>query len=295
MIMGAGALGSLIGGLLHLSGFEVILVGRPPHISEIERRGLKISGKMNVTLKIPTSLTPVESDLTILTVKSYDTRSAAKALREFDSPVLSLQNGIGNEETLMEELGGERVIGGVTSYGALRVEPGHVKYTGEGEIVIGEMNGKITERIMMISEIFTRAKMNVRISEDIKMEIWKKAIVNCGINPLTAIAGVKNGVLLEISSLRKLLREVCEEAKRIAEALGITFDEDPVERTFEVAKRTSENFSSMLQDVLNGRRTEIDAINGEIVRTAHSIGAQAPINEALYRLVKVLEGENGRT
>ncbi|MBC7115114.1 MAG: 2-dehydropantoate 2-reductase [Archaeoglobi archaeon] len=293
-IMGAGALGSLIGALLHLSGVEVILIGRPPHITEIEKNGLRISGRMEALLRIPTSLHPVECDLSILTVKSYDTREAARQMKGFEFPVLSLQNGIGNEEILMEELGEERVIGGVTSYGALRVEPGHVKYTGEGEIVIGEMNGELTGRIRRISEVFRKANLNVRISRDVKMEIWKKAIVNCGINPLTAIAGVRNGALLEIPTLRKIMKEVCEEAKRIAESYGIRFDEDPVNKTFEVARKTSENLSSMLQDVMAGRRTEIDAINGEVVRRARALKIPAPINESLYRLVKVLEND-GRT
>jgi len=290
-IMGAGALGSLIGALLHLSGTEVILIGRPPHITEIERRGLRISGKIDALLRIPTSLHPVECDLSILTVKSYDTREAAKQMRDFEFPVLSLQNGIGNEEILMEELGEDRVIGGVTSYGALRVEPGHVKYAGEGEVVIGEMNGEITERVRRIYEVFRKAKLNVRISRDVRMEIWKKAIVNCGINPLTAIAGVRNGALLEIPMLRKLMTEACEEAKRVAEASGIRFDEDPVAKSFEVARKTSENLSSMLQDVMAGRRTEIDAINGEIVRRGKALEIFTPVNESLYKLVRVLEND----
>jgi len=294
VIMGAGALGSLIGALLHLGGVEVTLVGRPPHITEVERKGLKISGKIEALLKIPTSLTPVDADLAILTVKSYDTRETAKSLRHFDFPVLSLQNGIGNEEILMEELGEERVIGGVTSYGALRVEPGHVKYTGEGEIIIGEIDGEITRRILEIAEILRRAKLNTKVSQNIKMEIWKKAIVNCGINPITAIAGVKNGAILEVPTLRRLMKLACEEGKAVAERIGIKFDEDPVEKTVEVARRTSENLSSMLQDVMNGRRTEIDAINGEIVRIARSLGISAPVNESLHRLVRALEGGNGR-
>ena len=290
VVMGAGAIGSLFGGLLALRGEDVLLVGRRSHVDAINSRGLKISGMTDAIVHVRASTHPEEGDLILFTVKSYDTEKAASSLIiNDDTIVLSLQNGLGNEEKIAEVVGREHVIGGVTSYGALFLEPGHVSHTGIGETVIGELDGSITERVSRLSDLLNKAGIRTSVTDSIKRKIWEKLVVNAGINAITAITGVNNGKLLEIPQLRELMRYASLEAVEVGRKQGIDLGYDLIDRVEEVARRTAENRSSMLQDISRGKKTEIDAINGMIVRLGEEVGVDTPVNRILTLLVRGIE------
>ncbi len=290
-VMGAGAIGSLFGALLARAGYDVTLIGREAHVRAIEERGLRVSGLEEFNIKLKATTQAVEAELFLFTVKSYDTEQAARAIPLGEKTViLTLQNGIGNEEIIASIVGIERVISGKTSYGSTLLEPGHIRYTGKGETVIGELDGGVTQRIKAIAELLNSAGIKTSIAIDIKTKIWEKLIINAGINAITAITGLKNGEILKFEELKALVKLAVEEAVAVAIASGIVIKEDMVERTIAVAQATAENQSSMLQDVKKGKKTEINAINGAIVRYGEKYGIPTPVNRVLTALVKGIEG-----
>lgn len=292
MVMGAGALGSLFGGLVANAGYDVTLVAREWHVAAIRKHGLRISGLTEITVDVKAVTSPEAAeppDIVLFTVKSYDTETAAKQLKPCiheETAVVSLQNGLGNEERLSEILGAEHVLGGVTSYGALLKEPGHVAHTGVGDTFIGELDGEISKRALRICEILNDGGIKAEAVADVRKKIWEKLIVNAAINPITAIARVRNEGLLH-GELRWLMEATAREAASVARCAGVNIDvEAAVKKAVEVATKTGKNESSMLQDIKRGKRTEIDAISGEIVKLAEKFGIEAPINKTLHALVK---------
>jgi 2-dehydropantoate 2-reductase len=234
-----------------------------------------------------------QADLIIICVKSYDTKEAvtqAKSLLAENTRVLTLQNGIGNIEIINEIVGSERVIGGATNLGATLLEVGKVRHAGHGETVIGRIDGKITVEMRSIREIFNKVGLETRISRDIKGLLWSKLIINVGINALTAITRLNNGRLIEFEGTRRILREAVTEAIRVAKRkrIKLIYD-DPLAKVEAVCEATATNVSSMLQDVLKKKRTEIDFINGVIVRQGQELGIPVPINSLLVDLVKTIE------
>ena len=182
--MGAGNIGSLFGGFLADAGNDVVLIGRGNHVKAIQRNGLRIegvSGKRVVRVKAVTTPSHLKDafDLILLTVKAYDTRQAvieAKTLIEDNSVLLCLQNGLGLEGFASEIIGRDRVLRGVTSNGALRIESGVVVHTGKGGTIIGELNGKVTERARIIAETFSKAGLLTRVTNNIGVDVWTKLL-----------------------------------------------------------------------------------------------------------------------
>lgn len=292
LIFGAGALGSLIGALLSQRN-EVTLVGRKDHISKIDREGLRISG-LTETLARPIAVEKIEDaasyEFIFITVKSYDTKNAMENLASLGElgTIVTMQNGLGNLE-IVEEFA-DRVIGGTTSHGATFREPGEVLHAGIGDTIIGGSKGVSQEDLNLLAEELTACGMKTDVTQNLTGEIWAKAVVNAGINPLTAILRAKNGFLLKHVPLTAILEEACLEAIRVAEARDISLPKDDlVERTKRVVQITAENMSSMFQDVANGKRTEIDSITGEIVRLGEEKGVGTPINSTLLAMVKGIE------
>jgi len=281
-IFGAGALGSLIGGLLHKAGFDVVFVARGKQLEAL-RRKLIISGIIEEELDVYATDKPEDVDLVFLTVKAYDTEEAAEILRKTDfRAICSLQNGVGNEEILMKYF--ENVVGGVVTYGANLIEYGHVMFAGEGEIYLGDFRGNYAEDFC---EVLKTAGLNARVVDDIERRIWVKAAVNAVINPITAVCRVKNGKILEIEDLWDVAVRLAKECEKVLEAKG--FRVDVVELVRDVASKTAENRSSMLQDIERGKRTEIDFINGVFVREAKKICVDAVYNEIMKKLVRGIE------
>ncbi|MDY6966602.1 MAG: ketopantoate reductase family protein [Halobacteriota archaeon] len=290
MVMGAGAVGSLFGGLLADSGYDVTLVGRSAHVDVICKNGLKISGITKKNIRVKASTDPIYADLVLLTTKSYDTEEATRQIPiDVDTTVVSLQNGLGNLEAISGITGEEKVVGGITFLGSTFIEAGHIKHTGLGRIVIGELDGSITDRTKTISKIFQNAGIPVEVTDDIFSRIWDKLIINVGINAPAALAKIKNGQILEYPEMKWVMVEAIKEAISIAEKIGINISEGLIEETIEVAEKTAQNKCSMLQDFERGRKTEIDAINGAIVRLGGRVGVKTPINRVLYSLVKGIE------
>ena len=298
VIVGPGALGSLLAAFLIRSKEEVWLLDHnKERAQEIAQSGIKVegvSGNWQVNPKICADINEVGSaDLLIISVKSYDTKQAISAIKPLikeDSAVLTLQNGIGNIEIITEAIGSERVIAGVTNLGATFIKPGFIRHAGKGETAIGRIDGKMTVKMRSIRQIFNKAGLETKISRDIKGLIWSKLIVNSGINALSAIVRLNNGRLTEFEGTKKIMRETVTEAMRIAKRkrIKLLFD-DPLAKVEAVAEATGPNISSMLQDVLRKKRTEIDFINGVIVRQGQELGIPVPVNQVLVDLIKTIE------
>lgn len=253
-----------------------------------------ITGAWQVKVRATHDIKDIGSaDLLIICVKSYDTKSAithAKALVQDNTSVLTLQNGIGNIEIISEIVGSERVIGGITNLGVTLLDVGRARHAGKGETVIGRIDAKITVQMRSIRELFNRAGLEMRISKDIKAILWSKLIINVGINALTAITRLNNGKLTEFEGTRRIMREAVTEAVRIAKRkrIKLIYD-DPLAKVEAVAEATAGNISSMLADILRKKRTEIDFINGVIVRLGQELGIPVTVNSMLADLVKTIE------
>ncbi|MCX5703814.1 MAG: 2-dehydropantoate 2-reductase, partial [Candidatus Omnitrophica bacterium] len=251
-------------------------------------------GNWSAQVKATTEVKEIaQADLIIICVKSYDTKEAlmqARPLVGNNTGVLTIQNGIGNIEIIAEAVGADKVIGGVTNQGATLLDIGHIRHAGKGETVIGRQDGKIPVEMRAIREALNKVGLEARISRDIKGLLWSKLIINVGINALTAITRLNNGKLVEFEGTRKILREAVTEATRIAKRkrIKLIYD-DPLAKVEAVCDATAANVSSMLQDVLRKKRTEIDFINGVIVRQAQELGIATPVNSLLVDLVKTIE------
>lgn len=204
--------------------------------------------------------------------------------------VLTLQNGLGNIDVLCRHAGEGRVIAGISTHGANVVGPGHVHHPGTGATVLGELSGKVTDRLGKLQNIFLKAGLApVEISDNVVGLVWDKLITNVGLNAITAVTGVLNGQVLDIPEARELSRRAVQEAIAVAERKGIKLCDNSFEHVEGILRLTGGNRSSMLQDVVRHKRTEIDFINLAVVREAEALGMQAPVNEVLGKLVKVLE------
>ncbi len=286
IVYGAGALGSLFAALLSKK-HDVLVVGREKHIKAIEKKGLVVEGLTNGIFHPKTRWDGSKYELIILTTKAYDTKKAVEeAVERFGKlPFLSLQNGLNNEEEIASIVGKENVIGGITNHGVTFIDYGKIRHAGYGETIIGEMDGKMGNRIRKIARAFNEVGIKTRISERIKEEIWRKAIINSAINPLTTIFKCKNGAIMKYKSL---IREICDEGSKIARKEGYVIN-DAFEKTMEIIEKTADNYSSMLQDVMNGKRTEIEEINGAIASVGKKHGIKACYNIVLTKIIKEME------
>ena len=297
-ILGSGAMGGVYGAKLFEAGFDVTLIDIwPEHVAAIKAEGLQVDGlesgrrfKAKVTDK-PDEVGVV--DLVIVLVKAYDTKTAmagAKSLVGPQTVVVSLQNGIGNVEQLIEVVGAEHVIGGVTSHGSYVVGPGHICHTGHSYTSIGELNGGRSERIVKIGEVLEKAGLApVVISDNVTKLIWKKLMGNISLNAISALCDIRNGQVIEFPETREISRQAVEEAEAVARAKGIAMDYDPVETGWQVIRDTAPNRSSMLQDVSRRKQTEVAVINGAIVREGEALGIPTPVNKTLTALISVIQ------
>jgi 2-dehydropantoate 2-reductase len=203
--------------------------------------------------------------------------------------MVTLQNGLGNVEILQQVFGEERVLGGVTAEGATLLGPGKIKHAGQGDTIVGpgrDSSGPVEKLV----SAFNQAGFNSHSADHVNDLIWGKLIINVGINPLTAITRLKNGRLPDLPGTHMIMEEAVKEAVAVARAKGIDLPyPDPLARVIEVCHATAENVASMLQDVLNQRQTEIDAINGAIVREGKAMNIPTPVNLTLTSLVQAIQ------
>jgi len=283
-IMGAGALGCLYGYLLQ-KRYDVTFVARGNQFRAL-KRGLRITGLVEDFVNVRVLDKPCNADLTLVTVKSYDTYEVAKLLSRVECGiVVSLQNGIGNEEILMRFL--KRVLGGVTTYASNLVDYGWIEFAGVGETFIGDLSGEMVDDVFEIVGIMRECGINAHAVDNIYERKWIKNVINSVVNPITAILKVRNGVLIEIEEIWNLALEVLREGEEVLRGMGFEVELEDTLR--DVILKTAMNRSSMLQDVERGRRTEIDFINGAIVKKAEELGIDVPYNRALICIVKAME------
>ncbi|MCK9430679.1 MAG: 2-dehydropantoate 2-reductase [Candidatus Omnitrophica bacterium] len=298
VIVGPGAMGCLIAAFLSKSKEEVWLLDKnKENAAKINELGISVEGVSGSWQAKPKTTANVEdiakADLILICVKSFHTKQALeqiKPLLQQNTKIMTLQNGIGNIEIISELTGEERVIGGITNEGATLIETGKIRHAGRGETLIGTIDGKVPVEIRSIREIFNKVGLQTKLSRDIKGLIWSKLIINAGINALTAITRLSNGRLTEFEGTKRILREAVTEATRIAKRkrIKLIYD-DPLAKVEAVCEGTSGNISSMLQDVLKNKRTEIDFINGVIVRLGQELGIAVPTNKLLVDLIKTIE------
>lgn len=295
-IVGAGAMGSLFSGFFHRGGIECVVYERDRATVDALDAGLLVRMGMGSEHRIPVRVSPDPAilhacDAIFIFVKSYATAGAARDIAPHlgeGAVVVSLQNGLGNREQLERELPGVRLVYGTTTIGGYREGPSTVVLGGMGEIVIGGADDKALD---LVRGMLGSAGLDVHITPRPDVAVWKKAVINAGINPLGALAGLENGRLLENEHLSALQESIIRESVAVAMAGGISLDpDDMIAAAREVCEKTAANRCSMLQDLDARRKTEIDSINGHIIRAGLKHGVRAPYNEAVYRLVKAREG-----
>lgn len=302
-VVGPGAMGCLFAVYLAEAGHEVrVLDHRPERAKQLSDQGLfaeGVRGEHHQRVLVSVLAEDLaDSELILVCVKSYHTREAIAAVSSAMNPkahVLTLQNGLGNIETLAEAVGLDRVFGGVTSQGATALAPGRVRHAGLGQTIIGAAIGHGQEEALgRAAGALHQAGIETRIDNRVESLVWSKLMVNVGINALTALTRLRNGQLLDYPGTVSCMEKAVSEMLAVAEALRIPLiHDDPVAQVKAVARATAGNVSSMLQDVLAGRRTEIDSINGAIVKRGHCLGLATPVNETLTVLVRTLESSYG--
>jgi len=296
-VIGPGALGTLLGALLGRSGAHVWMLDHSAErAAAIAARGLRVEGgsrawstRVRATARAAKVPAP---DLILICVKTYDTAAAGASAARIrgEAPVLTLQNGLGNVEALGRAVGRRRVLGGTAALGSTLLGPGRVRSAGVHGLVLAEPGGRVTPRLEAAAATFRGADIPVSVSRDLPAALWTKAIVNCAVNPVGALVRLRNGDLLDSPSARRCMRLAAAEGAAVAAAKNIALAHRNMARQVEaVCRATAQNLNSMLQDILLGRRTEVDAINGAVVRSGRAVGVATPVNAALWRLVKALE------
>ncbi len=293
LIAGSGAMACLFAARLMAAGISVALLGSwREGVAAIRQFGVRLvdqdGGLHHYTAPIfsdPTLLKEVPYAISL--VKSYQTERTAKQLAGClakDGLLLTLQNGIGNQEIYERFLGEERVSVGVTTLGATQIKPGMVELAGEGAIMLTPHPG-----LARLQRYLEQAQFQVDITENTASLLWGKLVVNAAINPLTALLRLPNGALLERPGARNLMRSSALETASVAAGLGINLPyRNPVEKVEDIARETAQNFSSMLQDIQRGSPTEIDAICGAVCRAGSASGVPTPINHTFWQLIQSL-------
>ncbi len=299
VIIGPGAMGCLFAFYLLRTGHEVWLLDyREERAAFIRTHGLTIEG-VSGNYQIPFSriTTDVQqfgkADLVIIFVKAYATERAVKQIEpaiKSNTIMVTLQNGLGNIECITAQVPNVYLIAGTTAQGATLLAPGHIKHAGIGETIIGNTKGSGKFHIEFVRDLFMNALIPVNTTEDVMSLLWGKLLINCGINPITAIMQIKNGQLPDSPDLCAVMQRAVEEGIQVARSLGIRIPyENPVEKVLDVCRATADNRSSMLQDIEAGRKTEIEYMNGAIVRLGEQQGISVPVNRFLTEMVRALE------
>ena len=303
VIIGAGAMGGLFAARLAAAGEDVSVVDVwAEHVEAIRTQGLILETGEGVIKALPAAASrsedlAVAADLVIILVKSAMTAAAARSAQELLSPagrVLTLQNGLGNAETIAAVVGAEKVLAGTTAQGATLLGPGRIRHGGRGDTHIGRLAGPADDFCREAAAILTRAGIPAFAEDAVQSLIWGKLVINAGINALTALLRYGNGQLNDHEETRELVKLAVAEAVQVAAAAKIPLPYgDAVEKVLAVAAATATNRSSMLQDILHGRVTEIDAINGALVREGLRLAVPTPVNRTLTLLIQALEKNQG--
>jgi 2-dehydropantoate 2-reductase len=296
-ILGAGAMGSLWAYLLHRAGVDVSLIEKDAGIVKaVSSSGLRVegvSGPETVPARIdfrPPKTTP---DLVLVMVKSHDTHAAVASIKDGLGPrttVVSLQTGIGNDEVLAAVLGAERVVAGATGLTATLLAPGQVLHTGWGDTAVAAKDSLAKEKAEAVAAFLTRHGIKTTVADDLPSLLWGRTLLQVAYGALTALTRIRNGRVLEIEPAKTLMRHALEEAVGVLQAAQIPVPYlHPAAQVEQLLSRTADNLSAMVQDLYRGKRSEIEVINGAVVKLAESLGLDAPINRTLTLLVQTIE------
>jgi 2-dehydropantoate 2-reductase len=299
VVVGAGAVGCYFGGMLARAGAPVTLIGRAPHVDAIYRDGLFIDGirfKEHISVSASTELSAArDAHLILFSVKTVDTEATAKSLASYLAPdaiVVSLQNGVDNAEQI-RAASGIFAIPAVVYVAVAMAGLGQVKHTGRGDLIIGNPpanHDASPSRLEEVAATFVRANVPCRISENVTVELWEKLIMNCAYNALSALARSQYGRILQDPDAVEVMKQVVIEAVAVADATGIKLAQDAmIEAVLKLGKAMPETLSSTAQDIARGKPTEIDSLNGFLVRKGADLGVPTPVNRTLHALVKLLE------
>jgi 2-dehydropantoate 2-reductase len=288
--MGAGAVGSYFGAVLARGGHEVVLVGRPAHVAAIAEKGLFVDAqhfRAHVPIAATTEAAGVAgAEAVLVAVKSADSEAAGRAMLPHLAPhaaILSLQNGVDNAERLAGAMG-RPVIPAAVYVATELLAPGEVKHHGRGELVIGQ-----SERSEALASAFTASGVPTSVSPDVIGTLWAKLTINCAYNALSAVAQRSYGDLVAVDEVRAVMRAVVEECESVAQASQIALPATLIDQVFAIAGAMPGQFSSTAQDVARGKPSEIDHLNGFVVRRGRALGVPTPANLALLAMVKLVE------
>jgi 2-dehydropantoate 2-reductase len=301
-VVGAGGMGALFGAILQEGGLEVVLVdANRAHVEAINAHGLKIEGfGGDRVMRMAATTDPsgiARTDVMLFQCKGYATRTAAKSVKHLadgGAVAISFQNGLGNEEVLMEELG-DGVLGGNTAMAGLLLGPGRVQDFSRVPSYIGEMGGGLSARATRIAEALTRAGLETHASADVVQAIWKKLLGNVAMSAVSGATDLTGAAVLQVPALRETCLRALGEAHAVAAALGVELDLDDAVRGMEFISTpggTGDNKSSLCVDLLNRRPTEVDFIYGTVIARAESVGVPVPTLRTLASIVKGLESKN---
>lgn len=297
-VIGAGAVGGYFGAMLAKSANDVYFVARGEHLRAIREKGLRIkSYKGDFGLEVKAGDSPAEfgaADLVLVCVKSYDTSSAIELMRPLVSEsagIISLQNGVENEDLLSMAFGPEKVLGGVAYIGSKVAEPGAIQHSAGGKISIGELDGRQTRRLNQLQEVFTRAGIPCDVSADIRKELWAKLLWNAAFCAIAAFTRETCKNIIDFPPTRKLAVEIMEEVCAVARSKGIEIGEKEIGAALDLSERLGQFKPSLLQDLEAGKRLEYDAFNGAVLRMAAQASVQVPLNSAFNACLELIDSK----
>lgn len=295
-VLGAGAVGCFYGGMLARAGHRVTLIGRPQHVQVFEAQGLRmqtLAFDETVNLHASTEASAVAgADLVLFAVKSPDTETAGEQMREHLKPgalVLCLQNGVDNAERLRAVLTGVQVAAAVVYVATEMAGPGHLRHHGRGELVIEP--SPASERV---AQALAAAGVPTEISDNVRGALWAKLILNCAYNALSAVGRIPYGELVRQPGVQDTMRDVVAECRAVAAADGVTLPGDVDAAVRRIAETMPSQYSSTAQDLMRGKPSEIDHLNGHVVRRGEALGVPTPANRVLWAVVKLVEAATPR-
>ncbi len=294
--MGAGAVGCYYGALLSRAGHPVTLIGREAHVQAVQQRGLRLQTAVldvQVPMRASTEASAVQgADVVLFCVKSSDSEDAARQIRPFLAPgalVLTLQNGADNDERVRAVLDASTPVAAAVVYVATAMAgPGHVQHHGRGELVIAP-----SPRSEAVAAQFAAAGIPTQISDNVRGALWAKLVLNCAYNALSALSQQPYGPLVQVPGVTDVIADTVAECLAVAKADGVTIPGDIQAAVRGIAATMPGQYSSTAQDLARGKPSEIDHLNGYVVRRGAALGVPTPLNRALQVLVKLAEGRGG--
>jgi 2-dehydropantoate 2-reductase len=289
-VIGAGAVGCYYGGLLLRAGHDVTFIGRQPHVDAINAHGLLLDTKSfrgHLPAKAATDATALASpDLVLVCVKSADTEHAGRSLAgrlRPETSVLSLQNGVDNAQRL-HAVTGHAVISAVVYVGSEMAGPGHIRHHGGGDLAIGASPASVA-----LAQTLEAAGVHTTIADDIEVTLWSKLVINCAFNALSAVADISYGPMLEVEGTKDVVTRAVQEAISVARACGVAMPDDLLANILNIPTMMPAQKSSTAQDLARGKPSEIDFLNGHVVRKGAELGIPTPTNHALQVMVKLAQ------